>query len=362
MSEIPDLSRSEAAFPDVSELEKMQASEFAVEHALLEDAATMVATVANSEAKALTFAAMALERPGETLSKRQIYDLFLGIQGDQDPAWADASHKLPGNYARDSFEPVGSVVKSEEQTARGVAEFYTTTKYGERVGLALTGLMLDLSLRHPDISLYELFGRTATTSEADRRAPFHRLEILTYLNRAGSAKASNIDIVRSTGMSDSAVSANIMKLQKNGILESSTVYTADTQTEISISDAYKDVIAELVSRVQDIMQGDEQQLDWGEEQALEILSDPAKVNALLAKARETSPFKQNEPVEMFENRVTSILGGKKLNATEIHTKVADQGKPTTVASVQRILRGLEQKGTVAFEYDERNKKVYYLAE
>jgi Fe2+ or Zn2+ uptake regulation protein len=129
--------------------------------------------VGNHEAKALTLSAMEIGVPyGTTALHRQ----FLDIQGDH-PAYEGATTNQI-DYCKDSFEAVGAVAKARwGETLR-----YELTEEGETFGKALSGHLLDLSSRYPDIALRQLFGMTKTSGDAER-SPVVRLQIFDALLR-----------------------------------------------------------------------------------------------------------------------------------------------------------------------------------
>jgi len=430
-----------AALVNLPAQDKLDASESAMERVLLEDAARLVATVANNEAKALTFAAMALKDGRGQLSSWEIYQLFVGMQGEQDPAWADIGHGVPGQYTRDTFVPVGAVAKNTIETNRGFSDRYEVTKYGDRMGLAVVGMMLDLSLEHPETSLYELFGATSSKSKEERRSPQTRLEILDVLidlssdetlsiaqlsRKIGYPAANLVEPVRELervglvdaqkfvpGESDKEVlvshpdkfkhlpfrpdqgplpsivhqqltrllsetpdaSVNIEDLiravekalppaekrdirervhsaveywQRSGAVESRSIFSHEQRSFLRINPDKRELANDLLIPIRGIMEGDQRYLDWGRQRAKEILGDASTVNKLLERARETSPYKARESQEEFQARVMAILSSGETTADQIFEKIEAEGKPTSIASVRRILRSLAQDGRVAY--------------
>jgi len=435
MSEYPNSSGESGQLDSFSSAELLPASETVIERVLLEDAATMISTVANNEAKALTFAAMAIRSGNVPLSNGQIHKLFLDIQGDDNKAWGDIGHAVPAQYARDTFEPIGAVAKSQIDTKQGIRDRFTVTRYGDRIGLAVTGMMLDLSLRYPQISLYEIFGTTSTKSPEMRRSPFTRLEILRYLTQHNDV--SNSTIALGLELDPSLITEQVYNLNKVGLVEvrsferrasdkeilvpdiqkfakillhpnkgqlpdaihnyiSSQIATGEgsigiedvidyakvlqpdtpvdrirenihltiagweqsgaiqTRSEFSnrqrsfvrLNSENEQLVTELLSLTEAIMQGDQVKLDWGQARAHEILSDSKAVNTLLQKARESSPFKQRESLEEFQSRILAILTRGEMTPSDLEKAAEANGKPTSKTSILRILRTLELDGRV----------------
>lgn len=433
---------------------KTEASEVAVEHVLLEDAARMVATVANNEAKALTFVAMALRGSGSKLSHGQIYSLFIGMQGTKERAWPEIGHPVPGQYAATTFEPIGTVAKSSEATSRGFSDRFEVTAYGQRVGLAVTGLMLDLALEYPDVSLYEIFGKTGSKSPEQRRSPFTRLQLLQELlnhsssplsinniahemlvipslvssqvtalekigilevarfqrgasdklvtvtdragfdkvllhpnkslvptlihdylkNQADSGNHSDVgieDIIDNACIASpetpremirSAISETMANWEKEGFITTTSDFSQEQRSFVKIAPDKFQMIEDLMIRIRGIMEGDQSYLDWGAKRAAEILSDPEKVNLLLAKAKEASPFKHREPLSSYKARVIGLLlQAGEATAEALTDQIVESGKPTNYASVLRVLNILAAGNEVTYEV-KSGKKFFKLKE
>jgi hypothetical protein len=68
----------------------------------------------------------------------------------------------PFQYLQKSFAPVGLVameVKDKQDNKYG----YVRTSWGNVIGTAFSGKMLQLSHRYPNVSLYDIFGSTVST-------------------------------------------------------------------------------------------------------------------------------------------------------------------------------------------------------
>jgi hypothetical protein len=94
-----------AAQADLTPEENREAAETGVEMVMLEDAATLLSTLANNEAKAINFIAMS-QSDHQTLTHQEIYEAFIGIQGDNG-VWSDIGSGVPGAYAKKHTNPLG---------------------------------------------------------------------------------------------------------------------------------------------------------------------------------------------------------------------------------------------------------------
>ena len=121
-----------------------------------EELGNLLAAIGNNEAKAITLIAM---------GKGVIYDRYdldsemIRTQGDT-LGWRQ-SRGVPFNYCANSLENIGLVAKSVSDSNLETWG-YIKTDYGEEQGDALAGLLLDFSLRHPEVSLYDIFGSTSS--------------------------------------------------------------------------------------------------------------------------------------------------------------------------------------------------------
>jgi len=201
----------------------------------LPETVELLAGVGNHEAKAL-FLLYLSENP-VLLSSRQMAAGFKEFVG-QDTDW------LPGHaslmqYCEDSLEPIGSVVEEPTKNARGWARAYTISDYGQEVGVPAVGLLLDWSLRYPDVGLATVLGTSLSPSE--RRAAEARVELLTELltaDEAGIALAGAAHVRDRTNESRrtynnykkylDAASNAAKTLEKAGIIRLDSVYEANT--------------------------------------------------------------------------------------------------------------------------------------
>mgnify|MGYP000691609277 CR=1 FL=1 len=185
----------------------------------------LISAIGNHENKALVCAAMA---PDVVYSWRGLKDLFESIQGE-DPAWTTKSN-LAFAYCQNSLAPIGLVAKEIIDADKGAVGFIKT-EWGDSIGNAASGHLLEFSLRHPDFSLQEIFGKTATNSKNNTRAPMVRMEIIgELLTREQPIRVS--DVVES--FSDAMASTHIDAMAKVGLITVSKKERSDRMIECSL--------------------------------------------------------------------------------------------------------------------------------
>jgi hypothetical protein len=171
----------------------------------------LLAAVGNHENKALLLAAM---QPGVTYSRGDLKSLFDGLQGSP-PVW-DFARVLPFQYCRDSLAPIGLVAKEIINQKYGIVGFYKTD-YGDEIGQAVAGHLLQYSLYHPDISLQQIFGATRTNSERKARSPMMRFEVIgELLTRQQPVRLADLPADKEGGWS--RVSQHIHDMEKQGLI------------------------------------------------------------------------------------------------------------------------------------------------
>ncbi len=119
----------------------------------------LLAAIGNHEGKALL---LILMRKGRLHGAYQLHALAMNAQGEQ-KRWRTAKN-LQLDWCQKSLYPIGLValeVIDQEANTLG----YMKTDYGDKEGTALAGHLLAFSERHPETSLYKLFGATMSTSK-----------------------------------------------------------------------------------------------------------------------------------------------------------------------------------------------------
>lgn len=120
----------------------------------------LLSAIGNNEAKAATLLVM---RPHHIYDRIGISHELLAAQGEK-KGWALDSGTTFA-YLRDTLSSVGLVAK--EIVDQDLNTFgYVRTEYGDGIGFATAGLLLDFSRRHKDFSLINIFGRASSASES----------------------------------------------------------------------------------------------------------------------------------------------------------------------------------------------------
>ncbi len=153
-----------------------------------EELGNLLSAFGNNEAKAVTLVAM---KNGTIYTDHNLHSELMDVQGDI-KGWNMAG-RGPFQFCQYSFENIGLVARGVTDQVQGTWG-YIKTDYGEEQGNALAGLLLDFSLRHPEISLYDIFSATISPYAKNReiettvgvgdfknRSPFTRLKIIWEL-------------------------------------------------------------------------------------------------------------------------------------------------------------------------------------
>jgi len=134
----------------------------------------MISSFGNHENKSLLLLAM---KEGEIYGAKKLKKLFDSLQGDE-PAWNINPATLL-DYCGQSLAPVGLVARTEVDEDGGWG--YAKTELGSKFGDVVAAQLLEFSLRNPEVSLIDIFGRTSTAKEGGSRAPSNRLKFFEEL-------------------------------------------------------------------------------------------------------------------------------------------------------------------------------------
>lgn len=172
----------------------------------------LLAAIGNHEPKALLLAAM---RDGFEYTGGELNDLITEIQGD--PIVWRPGERTGFGYCIRSLGPSGLVDQMVEPN-HDITTFRKTT-FGRQQGNALAGHLLDLSWRHPQVSLREIFGATNTrSSDRESRAPIRRSLILMEL-LAQELPCRQADLQASLNLSQDHVSTHLESLNRAGLID-----------------------------------------------------------------------------------------------------------------------------------------------
>lgn len=208
-----------------------------------EELGNILAAFGNSEAKTLTLATM---RTGEIYSANRLHRMLTSLQGPN-PGWKTSSI-TPFKYCQESLAPIGLV--AEEALNKDSSVYgYIRTPYGEKVGLPLAGLLLGFSERHPETSLYQLFGKTNSSTvarevltrdgevvEYKERAPLLRLQIFRLLLAASGSSVKQVEITQKLNAGSARVKESLNELARNGLITYESVGPDKSYTYFRISE------------------------------------------------------------------------------------------------------------------------------
>lgn len=198
-----------------------------------EEMGNFISALGNHEAKAIT---LCLMTPGIIYSRGDLHRAVIWAQG-QNKGWR-MNRQVSFDYCQKSLSPIGLVTReviNPDLSAYG----YIKTDYGDKIGVPLAGLLLDFSLRHPDFSLQDFFGRTHSSSQSQeideteykKRAPITRLKIFWEI-LTSSPLIQTRDIVKQIGYASTAenIGKHLFNLSRNGLLS----YEAVTKGEAHV--------------------------------------------------------------------------------------------------------------------------------
>ncbi len=185
----------------------------------------LIASVGNSESKAATLLVM---KPGIIYSGYALQQELIKSQGPN-PTWK-MDHQGVMHYCERSFEPIGLVAgEVTDELSRRVG--FVKTKYGEEVGDPFAALLADYSLRHPNLSLYTLFGATLSSgkgkevtddTEYRKRAVSARLKLFWELTTADlPLRVANLG--DETGEDRVQLAQHLANLGRYGVLQYNAV-------------------------------------------------------------------------------------------------------------------------------------------
>ncbi len=140
------------------------------------------------------------------------------LQGDE-PAWLQAKGTAQG-YCRNSFVPAGLAQDGTVEKKNGTKVLaHQATGATVRFGLPAVGALLDWSLRHEELALENIFGKTESTSDA--KSPAERYRILELLLGAGNEGMSFLAIANKLGFSGPtkmSLGARLRPMRDHGLL------------------------------------------------------------------------------------------------------------------------------------------------
>lgn len=333
----------------------------------------LIAGIANHEAKALLL--VFLDQQPQYYGRYAMGKGFNDFIGPGNP-WP----KAPAGafqYCSDSLEPIGQVVEGEVETIRGISNGYAISPYGREVGLPLAGLLLDWSLRHPDISLQQILGPTNTRGET--RAPQNRLQTLAELLSTDKPSPSIADLTtidpKTWRELDyhrklSNVSHAVGGLSRAGLVRLEQVNDANTRRYTVINPnipenfasrgIYAEAIYTYVQKLHGLGIDDFSAkecldfcLQWFAHKPETSDIDPAKIRReitqRLGTRREVFPGIQRQELYNEGNLTKVVLNEEYRDALDDLLNIVlaiDEGRPDTVEEGKRLARELAEDNTL----------------
>lgn len=264
---------------------------------------SLYAALGNNEAKAITFLAM---KPGVVYDDADILTEVRRAQGNTQKGWR-MGNEGPFHYLQKSFAPVG-LVAQEVIDSQENSYGYVRTEWGNAMGTAFAGKMLQLSHNSPDVSLYDLFGSTVSTApptdpgeELKKRSPLNRIYLYRALLGSGDQSLHMKDVAGKMGEEDvTLVHRHIKDLARLGIVSLEN-------GRVSISPSAANLLHLIVVDFQHFLDLDPATLEEGKMFARSVMQNPDMVASFMKKAREHSPNASQAPMEYTAGEIAAII-------------------------------------------------------
>lgn len=307
---------------------------------------SLYAALGNNEAKAITFLMM---RPGVIYDGQEIVTAVRSAQGNTQRGWS-VGKDGPFHYLQKSFAPVG-LVAMEVVDAKENKYGYVKTKFGEAIGTAFAGKMLQLSHKYQDVSLYDLFGSTISTSkpvggyeELKKRSPLNRIHLFRELLSSGDQGIALRDLAGKMGEKDeSLVKRHVKDLARIGIV------CYDNEQIVSIVDNKKKILFDIVVDFQNLLELNPAVLEEGKMFAAGLIANPDAVASLMKKAKEHSRNANQAPIDQTTDEVAAIIQKYPgITTEEVRNKLKEEfGRTLSTHRVRRIIHvAFQKKGVV----------------
>lgn len=174
-----------------------------------------ISAFGNNEAKALLLTAM---EAGKNYTKSTLHTRMVKIQGEN-PSWIQ-NKAGAFQYCENTLVKIKVIKKVVNPSGQ---KEVVIKEYGKEKGVPFAGALLEWSLKHPDISLYQVFGATASKylkkegEDEKKRSAETRLRILEALlaNNKILSQAELADILKEDSH---LVAHHLDSLSENGII------------------------------------------------------------------------------------------------------------------------------------------------
>lgn len=150
-------------------------------------------------------------------------DLYREVMNHQDPnrRW-EMGRDVPFGHCENSFAPISLVAKEVLSDEGGWG--YIITQYGIETGIPFAGGLLKWSYEHQNLSLFQMFGPTSSSSSRGeqpidkKRSPETRYNLLFEIVTNPSNRKREVDLVHGIGEKSKLISHHLMSLEKNKII------------------------------------------------------------------------------------------------------------------------------------------------
>ena len=197
----------------------------------------LISSFGNHEAKAITLALM---------GRSQVYDVQGAtrlLNSSQKPfqGWMSSIGTAFG-YMNRSLAPVGLVAKEITEGADQKIIGYVKTERGFSLGDPLAGLLLDYSLKHPSVSLIDLFSLTSSRyflgddeNGRKKRSPETNMKLFWELLTT-TLPTRATDLADAIGEAGSTIGSHLNWLGARGIISYETIKAGESISYYEIAD------------------------------------------------------------------------------------------------------------------------------
>ncbi len=154
-------------------------------------------------------------------------------------------------------------------------------------------------------------------------------------------------------VAEDTVRAILSHLYKEGYTEKDS-----SHTRINLTDQQRKLITDLVEKIDSFERQNPNDLNNWKDTARKIVNNPERVNALLERAKEASPWAKRRPTAETTNAICELLKqNPELTATEIQEKLQERlGRSYTHANITLLLKQLEKAGVIRVDKSQRPPK------
>lgn len=147
-------------------------------------------------------------------------------------------------------------------------------------------------------------------------------------------------------------------LLKGGYLRQGR-FSEDNRSDVNLTDSQKDMLFDLVERLDRFKIQDSETIAFGKRRLNEILASPDIVAGLMVKAREHSPQANGSSREEWAGRIINILLKGDSKISDLENRLGEEGKKASRRTVEQAIERLVKEGKIRATKD-RGVNTYSL--